>query len=100
MTSFLSLRKFEQERRRVEILQARMQEKQRLRRESGLYRARHAERERLAEKRKAEARLLLEAQKALAKQARDEEKARLRKKQQDEQNKGEAPVPKLDLELQ
>jgi uncharacterized protein involved in outer membrane biogenesis len=76
MTSFLSLRKFEQERRRVEILQAKMAEKQRLRRESGLYRARQAERQRLAEKREAEKRLLIEAQKKLGELARQEEEER------------------------
>ena len=100
MTSFLSLRKFEQERRRVEILQGKMQEKQRLRRESALYRARQAERDRLVEKQKAEARLLIEAQQARARIAREEEAARARKKQQAEDNNGETPLPKLDFEAQ
>jgi uncharacterized protein involved in outer membrane biogenesis len=76
MTSFLSLRKFEQERRRVEILQANIQEKQRLRRESALYRTRQAERERLRQKVLDEARLLRTAQEKLKELAREEEERR------------------------
>ncbi|KQY27262.1 AsmA-like C-terminal region-containing protein [Rhizobium sp. Root482] len=45
LTNFLSLRAFERERRRVDILQANVLEKQRLRREVGLYKAKAAERE-------------------------------------------------------
>ncbi|PYE37366.1 AsmA-like protein [Rhizobium sp. PP-F2F-G38] len=45
LASFLSLRAFERERRRVEILQANVLEKQRLRREAALYKARAEERE-------------------------------------------------------
>jgi hypothetical protein len=76
MTSFLSLRRFEQERRRVEILQARMAEQQRLRRESMLYRTRAAERERLKEKALDDARLLQQQQEALKALARQEEEKR------------------------
>ncbi|WP_377289678.1 AsmA-like C-terminal region-containing protein [Rhizobium sp. SG2393] len=46
LSNFLSLRAFERERRRVEILQAAVIEKQRLRREAALYKARAEERER------------------------------------------------------
>ena len=45
LSNFLSLRAFERERRRVETLQANVLEKQRLRREAALYRARAAARE-------------------------------------------------------
>ncbi|PDT54584.1 MULTISPECIES: AsmA-like C-terminal region-containing protein [Sinorhizobium] len=45
LANFLSLRAYEKERRRVETLQANVLEKQRLRREVALYRARAAERE-------------------------------------------------------
>jgi hypothetical protein len=76
MTSFLSLRRFEQERRRVEILQAKMAEQQRLRRESALYRARDAERERVRQKALDDARLLDQEQKALKALAQEEEKRR------------------------
>ncbi|SIQ19815.1 AsmA family protein [Rhizobium sp. RU20A] len=47
LSNFLSLRAFERERRRVEILQANVIEKQRLRREVALYKARAQERERI-----------------------------------------------------
>jgi murein DD-endopeptidase MepM/ murein hydrolase activator NlpD len=73
MTGFLSLRKFEQERRRVEILQQNIAEKQRLRREAALYRARNAERQRLkleaeaAEKARQEAEALKRQQELEAK---------------------------------
>lgn len=45
LSNFLSLRAFERERRRVEMLQANVLEKQRLRREVALYKANAAERE-------------------------------------------------------
>lgn len=45
LANFLSLRAYERERRRVETLQANVLEKQRLRREVALYKARAAERE-------------------------------------------------------
>jgi uncharacterized protein involved in outer membrane biogenesis len=76
MSNFLSLRKFEQERRRVEILQAKMQEKQRLRRETMLWKARAAERERLRLKAADEERLLREQQEALSRLAREEQERR------------------------
>lgn len=74
--SFLSLRRFEQERRRVEIMQANIAEKQRLRREAALYRSLDAERQRLAQRARDNDRLLKEAQDALRVQARAEEEAR------------------------
>nr|WP_310416177.1 AsmA family protein [Mycoplana sp. BE70] len=49
LSNYLSLRKFERERRRVEMLQAAVLEKQRLRREAALYRSRAQERAALAE---------------------------------------------------
>ncbi len=88
LTNYLSLRAFERERRRVDILQANVIEKQRLRREAALYKARAEERERIrlraieeerlrkaaAEraaqaKAEAEARAAEEARKAAAEQA-------------------------------
>lgn len=47
--NYLSMRRFERERRRVEMLQAAVLEKQRLRREAALYRSRQQERAALAE---------------------------------------------------
>ncbi|MDB5524178.1 MAG: AsmA family outer membrane protein [Rhizobium sp.] len=76
MTSFLSLRKFEQERRRVEILQAKMAEQQRLRRESTLYRARENERARLRQRALDNARLFRQAQEKRTELARQEEERR------------------------
>lgn len=49
LASYLSLRKFERERRRVETMQANVLEKQRLRREAALYRSRAEARAALAE---------------------------------------------------
>jgi uncharacterized protein involved in outer membrane biogenesis len=89
MTSFLSLRKFEQERRRVEILQAKMAEQQRLRRESALYRARDAERARLKQKAIDDMRLLQKAQEKLGELARDEEA----KRKQDAEKQNEIGNP-------
>ena len=54
LTNFLSLRAFEQERRRVETLQASVLEKQRLRREVSLYRFAAAEREAARERARVE----------------------------------------------
>jgi uncharacterized protein involved in outer membrane biogenesis len=76
LNSFLSLRRFEQERRRVEIMQANIAEKQRLRREAALYRSLDAERERLAQRARDNERLLKAAQEALKAQARTEAEAR------------------------
>lgn len=66
LTNFLSLRAFERERRRVEMLQANVLEKQRLRREVALYRFEERQRE--------EVRLRAEAEE----RARREEEARLK----------------------
>ncbi|MBX9458626.1 MAG: AsmA family protein [Rhizobium sp.] len=76
LNGFLSLRRFEQERRRVEIMQANIAEKQRLRREAALYRALDVERTRLEQRARDNERLLIEAQEALKAQARAEEEAR------------------------
>ena len=76
LNSFLSLRRFEQERRRVEIMQANIAEKQRLRREAALYRSLDAERARLEQRARDNERLLKEAQDALKAQARAEAEAR------------------------
>ena len=82
MTSFLSLRKFEQERRRVEILQAKMAEQQRLRRESALYRFRETERARARQKALDDARLLEDAQEKRSELAREEEEKRKKELEQ------------------
>lgn len=85
VTSFLSLRAFERERRRVERLQANVLEKQRLRREVSLYKyvavAREAQRQRDAaieqQRRAEEIRLRdLMRQAAAQKQAEEEAKAK------------------------
>jgi uncharacterized protein involved in outer membrane biogenesis len=76
INGFLSLRRFEQERRRVEIMQANIAEKQRLRREAALYRSLAAERERLEQRTRDNERLLKAAQEALKAKARADEEAR------------------------
>jgi uncharacterized protein involved in outer membrane biogenesis len=101
LNSFLALRRFEQERRRVEIMQANIAEKQRLRREAALYRALDVERERLAQRARDNARLLDEAQAALKAQARAEAEARSKadaekQRKPSGQNDG-GGVQKLDL---
>ena len=91
LSNFLSLRAFERERRRVETLQANVLEKQRLRREVALYRARAAEREQqrlrtIAEERRRQAaaaeaarmRAEAEARAAAERRAEDEERLRMR----------------------
>jgi regulator of protease activity HflC (stomatin/prohibitin superfamily) len=93
LNGFLSLRRFEQERRRVEIMQANIAEKQRLRREAALYRSLAAERERLQQQARDNERLLKEAQDALKALARAEEEAR--RKAQAEADK-QAPVDRQD----
>jgi uncharacterized protein involved in outer membrane biogenesis len=70
LTGFLGLRAFEKERRRVEALQASIQEKQRLRREAALY----AERERIRQE-KAEAERLRVEELRLQEEARQREEA-------------------------
>lgn len=106
LNSFLSLRRFEQERRRVEIMQANIAEKQRLRREAALYRSLDIERERLEQRARDNERLLKEAQEALKVQAQAEEEARrkaaaeadktkpVEKSQEKQDGSG---VPQLDL---
>ena len=100
LTGFLSLRRFEQERRRVEIMQSNIAEKQRLRREAALYRSLAAERERLEQRARDNERLLKEAQEALKAQARAEAEAR-RKAKAEEQPPAEkqdgGALPQLDL---
>lgn len=66
VSSFLSQRAFEQERRRVETLQASVLEKQRLRREVALYTFRAAERQAARDKAAAEEKARLDAQAAAA----------------------------------
>jgi len=94
MSNFLSLRKFEQERRRVEILQAKLEEKQRLRRETMLWKTRYAERERLRQLAIDNARLMKQAEEKLHEMAVEEERQRAeaRDRQQD-LNAEPAPAP-------
>ncbi|MDX0762140.1 AsmA family protein [Sinorhizobium medicae] len=105
LSNFLSLRAFERERRRVEILQANVLEKQRLRREVALYRARAAEREQqrlrtIAEERRRQAaaaeaaRMRAEAQAraAAARRAEDEERLRMRQLPARSIGRQQAPV--------
>lgn len=92
LTNFLSLRAYERERRRVERLQANVLEKQRLRREVQLYKARAVEREierkrAFAEERRREAaaaeagRMKAEAEARAAAERRADEEERLRMRQ-------------------
>ncbi|MFD1743887.1 AsmA-like C-terminal region-containing protein [Rhizobium helianthi] len=86
ITNFLSLRAFEQERRRVETLQASVLEKQRLRREVSLYQSLDNERRLAKEKAEAEARRV------------EEEAARQRaEEQRREQQKPEVSTPGLSV---
>lgn len=85
LANYLSLRRFERERRRVEALQANVQEKQRLRREAALYRARALKRAEQAEamrlqaaeeeRRRVEARARLERERAAQAAAEEARKA-------------------------
>jgi hypothetical protein len=92
LANFLSLRAYERERRRVEMLQANVLEKQRLRREVQLYKARAAEREverqrAIAEERRRQAaaaeaaRMKAEAEARAAAERRAAEEERLRMRQ-------------------
>ncbi|MDK1490331.1 AsmA-like C-terminal region-containing protein [Sinorhizobium sp. 7-81] len=92
LSNFLSLRAFERERRRVEMLQANVLEKQRLRREVALYKARATEREiarrrAIAEERHRQAaaaeaaRMKAEAEARAAAERRAAEELRLRLRQ-------------------
>lgn len=86
LANYLSLRRFETERRRVETLQANVLEKQRLRREAALYRSRAEARAALAEamrlqmeeeqRRRAEARARAEQERAAREAAEAAESAR------------------------
>ena len=86
LANYLSLRRFETERRRVETLQANVLEKQRLRREAALYRARVEARAALAEamrlqmeeeqRRRAEARVRAERERTAREAAEATERAR------------------------
>ena len=76
LTNFLSLRAFERERRRVEMLQAGVLEKQRLRREVTLYRFLAAERQAAREKAEAEERARREEEAARLERERAEAAAR------------------------
>ncbi|MCO5138636.1 MULTISPECIES: AsmA family protein [unclassified Shinella] len=86
LANYLSLRRFETERRRVETLQANVLEKQRLRREAALYRSRAEARATLAEamrlqmeeeqRRRAEARVRAEQERAAREAAEAAESAR------------------------
>ena len=92
INGFLSLRRFETERRRVETLQANVLEKQRLRREAALYRSRAEARAALAEatrlqaeeeaRRRAEALHRLEQERST--RAAAEEAERVRRKAADD----------------
>ena len=84
LTNFLSQRAFEQERRRVETLQASVLEKQRLRREVALYNFQAVERQAAREKAEAEERLRQEA--AEAERQRQESVARAAEEQRQRQN--------------
>ncbi|MCD2181822.1 AsmA family protein [Rhizobium sp. GN54] len=100
LTNYLSLRRFERERRRVEILQSSMLEKQRLRREAALYRSRAEQRAALAEamrlqmleeeRRREAARLEIERQRA-AERARLEAERRAAEKQAAERRQQAEP---------
>ncbi len=76
MSNFLSQRAFEQERRRVETLQASVLEKQRLRREAALYTFRATERQAAREKAEIEDRARREAEAAAAAAKAQEERLR------------------------
>ena len=86
LANFLSLRRFETERRRVETLQANVLEKQRLRREAALYRSRAEARAALAEamrlqmeeeqRRRSEARERVERERTAREAAEAAERAR------------------------
>jgi hypothetical protein len=93
LNSLLSLRRFEQERRRVEIMQANIAEKQRLRREAALYRSLDAERERLEQRARDNDRLLKAAQEALKAKARADEAARLKAKAEADKRKADEAKP-------
>lgn len=104
LANFLSLRAYERERRRVETLQANVLEKQRLRREVALYKARAAERElqrrrTIIEERRRQAAALEAARmkaeamaRAAARRTAEEERQRLRQLPPQTTQPSEAPV--------
>lgn len=93
--NYLSLRAFEKERRRVEAMQASVLEKQRLRRETALYRSQAAERQ--AEKERVEAEAKAKAEEEARLKAAAEERLRQEKEQQErlqqQQQQQQQPVP-------
>ncbi|MGV2138565.1 AsmA-like C-terminal region-containing protein [Agrobacterium sp. 16-2014-1-2a] len=90
--NYLSLRAFEKERRRVEAMQASVLEKQRLRRETALYRSQAAERQ--AEKERVEAEAKAKAEEEARLKAAAEERLRQEKEQQERlQQQQQQPVP-------
>ncbi|MBB4185552.1 uncharacterized protein involved in outer membrane biogenesis [Sinorhizobium terangae] len=104
LSNFLSLRAFERERRRVETLQSNVLEKQRLRREVALYKARAAEREvarlrAIAEERHRQAaaaeaaRMKAEAEARAAAERRAAEELRLRLRQLPPRSPAAPPPP-------
>ncbi len=95
LANFLSLRKFELERKRVDILQASLIEQQRLRREASFYRMREQQRKATQERIQAGQRLLKQAQVILQKQARQEEA--LRQKRQVERRPDNSVTQGEDL---
>lgn len=99
LTNFLSLRAFEQERRRVEILQASVLEKQRLRREVILYRSLAAKRQAEKEKAEAEERARLEEERRQAEAAAAAEAARERAEERavEQQRENSRPEPMLNI---
>ncbi len=86
LTNYLSLRKFEIERRRVEILQASLMEKQRLRREAALYKAREKTRQAERETAAAQERLLKQAQEILRAKAIEEQAIRDKNRAEQQSN--------------
>ena len=92
--NYLSLRAFEKERRRVEAMQASVLEKQRLRRETALYRSQAAERQ--AEKERVEAEAKAKAEEEARLKAAADERLRQEKEQQErlqQQQQQQQPVP-------
>nr|CAD6412167.1 AsmA family protein [Rhizobium sp. Q54] len=100
LTNFLSLRAFEKERRRVEALQASVLEKQRLRRETALYRFLAAERQAAREKAEAEERARREEERlraeAAARAERERAEAAAREAEENRRRAEQAP-PVLNI---
>lgn len=94
--NYLSLRAFEKERRRVEAMQASVLEKQRLRRETALYRSQAAERQAEKERVEAEAKAKAEEEarlKAAAEERLRQEKEQQERLQQQQQQQQQQPPP-------